>query len=146
MIFISQLITVGILATIAMTAFSYGFSYIFKGNFKEPQLLNYLIDRLPKNTSSICREHIYGWLIHIFTGTLFVLIFKLVTTFIDIDLSLLNGFLIGLLAGLIGVGTWSLAFTFHPNPPSNNKLMFYFQLICAHIIFGIVMVYLLSQF
>lgn len=146
MILISQIITVGIFATIAMTAFSYGFSYIFKGNFKEPQLLNYLIDRLPKNSTSICREHIYGWLIHICTGILFVLIFKAVTIFIDIDLSFLNGFIIGLLAGLIGVGTWSLAFIFHPNPPSNNRLMYYLQLICAHIIFGIAMVYLLKQF
>lgn len=146
MIIISQIITVGILATIAMTVFSYGFSYIFNGNFKEPQLLNYLIDKLPKNTSSICSEHIYGWLIHICTGILFVIIFKIVTNFIIIDLSFWNGFLTGLLAGLFGVGVWSVFFTLHPNPPSNNKLMFYFQLIFAHIIFGIVMVYLLGLF
>lgn len=146
MIFISQILTVGIIATIAMTAFSYIFSYIFNGNFKEPQLLNFLIDKLPKNNSPICREHIYGWLIHICIGILFVLVFKITTIFIVIDLAFWNGLLIGLLAGLLGVGTWSAVFVFHPNPPSNNKLMFYFQLICAHIIFGIVMVYLLRFF
>lgn len=146
MILISQIITVGILATIFMTVFSYGFSYVVNGNFKEPQLLNYLIDKLPKNKYSICREHIYGWLIHISTGILFVLVFKIVTIFIIVDLSFWNGFLSGLLAGLIGVGMWSVVFTLHPNPPSNNKPMFYLQLICAHIIFGIVMVYSLRLF
>lgn len=134
------------MATIAMTAFSYSFSYIFKGNFKEPQLLNYLLDKLPKNPTSICREHIYGWLIHISTGILFVVIFKIVTNSVIIELSLWNGILVGLLAGIFGVAVWKVFFMLHPNPPANNKPMFYFQLILAHIIFGMVMVYLLRFF
>lgn len=146
MIFISQILSVGFLATLAMTAFSYFFSYLLKGNFKEPQLLNYLIDKMPKSTINVCREHILGWFIHFSVGFLFVIAFKIVGYLYALELSFRTGIIFGTLAGLIGVGAWSSAFALHPNPPSINKTLFYIQLIFAHIMFAIVMVLLLKAF
>lgn len=145
MLFISQILTASIFATTAMTAFSYAFSYISKGNFKEPQLLNYLIDKLPNNESHISREHVVGWLIHFTIGVFFVLIFRLIVDLYAIDLSFQNGIIFGVLAGFSGCVVWGLAFALHPNPPAIKKALFYFQLIFAHIIFGVVMIVVLRS-
>lgn len=146
MILLSQILTTSILATLAMTAFSYLFSYMVKGNHKEPQLLNYLLDKLPNNNSAICREHVYGWLIHFSIGFLFVAAFELLRFYFNISLSLVIGTIFGFIAGLIGISGWSIFFALHPNPPKNNKLLYFTQLIFAHIIFGITMVLALKSF
>lgn len=141
---ISEIVTIAILATLAMTAMSYVFTYIFKGNFKEPQLLNCLIDRLPKVNRPICSEHIYGWSIHFFIGILFVILFKICLFYNVADVTLKAGAIFGFLAGVVGVAGWITFFSLHPDPPSINKVMFYSQLIFVHIIFGIVMVQLMG--
>jgi len=146
MILISEIVTSALLATSAMTAFSYIFSYILNGNFKEPQLLNYLIANFPSNNLTICREHIYGWFIHFLIGGLFVIIFKIISAFYAVNLSFLTGAVFGIVAGLIGIGGWAIGFSLHPKPPSINKALFYLQLIFAHLVFGIVMVSVLDFF
>lgn len=141
MIPISQIIVVGIYATVAMTAFSYIFSYVFKGNFKEPQLLNYLLDKSPTVRLSICREHINGWLIHFSIGCFFVMVFKILHSLYAIPVTLQTGVIFGLLAGLVGMVVWHFLFYLHPHPPRIKKVGFYIQLVIAHLIFGIVMIW-----
>ena len=143
--YISEIVTTGIIATLGMTAFSYIFSYIFKSNFKEPQLLNILIDRLQLFRSSIHREHILGWTIHFSIGMFFVIVFLLLLFYKLVDFSLITGLLFGLGAGLVGVCVWSFVFLVHRNPPDIKRWLFYIQLIIAHIIFGIIMIYYLGN-
>lgn len=138
-----HIISVGIVATLAMTAFSYAFSYVFHGNYKEPQLLNYLIDNLPMVKSSICREHLLGWTIHCATGMAFVTAFIIFQHFYEVDYSALTGAIYGLVAGIIGVVVWAITFWLHPDPPGINKTLYLAQLVFAHLIFGIVAVLLL---
>lgn len=142
--FISQILSVGIYATVAMTAFSYAFSYIFHSNFKEPQLLNYLIAHLPNSNLSLHREHVLGWVIHISIGCFFVTVFKILLLFYDINLSWVTGLVFGAIAGLIGIGVWTMMLNLHPDPPKIKRKTFYLQLFFAHLIFGIVMVFALG--
>ncbi len=140
---ILQVISVGIVATIAMTLFSYLFSYLANDNYKEPQLLNYLIDTLPSVKASICREHILGWTIHFSIGILFVAVYQILETLAVLDFSIISASIFGFIAGLVGIVGWSIGFAVHPSPPKINKLLFFLQLIIAHIIFGGTMGWLL---
>lgn len=143
--YLSQIIIVGIYATAAMTAFSYVFSHVFKGNFKEPQLLNYLLDKYPSIKSSYCREHIIGWVIHFSIGCFFVTVFKILISIFAIPVSLQTGLIFGGIAGLVGVGVWHFMFYLHPNPPRIKKSVFYMQLFIAHLIFGVIMIWSLNS-
>ncbi len=136
---ILQIISVGIVATIAMTLFSYIFSYLANDNYKELQLLNYLIEALPSVKIAICREHILGWTIHFSIGILFVAIYSLLQIYTEIDFSILSGSIFGFVAGLVGIGGWSMGFVLHPFPPKINKLLFFIQLLFAHLVFGFTM-------
>lgn len=143
---IIQSLVVSTLATLAMTIFSYIISWLYKNNFKEPVLLNLMLERSNLIKTSIWRAHITGWLIHFFVGLIFVIIFKILTYVFVINLSVLTGFLFGMFAGFTGVGFWHMLFSFHHDPPSINRKIFYLQLIVAHIIFGIVMILLLRNY
>lgn len=145
MIFLSKILTAGIFAILAMTALSYGLSYLFKGNFKEPQLLNYLMDKLPNTKATIAREHILGWALHFSIGFLFVAIFLILNNFYNFPLTILTGIIFGVVAGSVGIAVWSSAFALHPNPPSTNRLLYYIQLMLAHIVFGVSMILVLQN-
>jgi len=139
---ILHIVAVGILATIAMTIFSYVLSYFTNNELEEPQLLNKLINNHPGNSYVMNNEHSVGWAIHLFIGILFVAVFEVFVTLQVLNSTLLTGILFGFVAGLIGVGFWSSAFTLHPKPPHINRPLYYVQLVPAHIIFGITMVLL----
>lgn len=134
-------------ATLAMTAFSYGFSYMVKGNYKEPQLLNYLLAKIPSTKKSFFKSgDIIGWLIHFITGFLFVVLFAIISFHYSIKPTAGVGLIYGFIIGLIGVIIWSILFKLHPSPPKTNRVLFFTQLIIAHIIFGLVMALILNNF
>lgn len=137
---ISQILSVGIYATVAMTFISYVFSYVFHTNFKEPQLLNHLLDTLPRSNINLDREHVLGWVIHISIGCLFVTVFKVLQIYSSVTPSLQTGLIFGAIAGIFGISVWILMFALHPNPPKIKRQLFYIQLFLAHLVFGVVMV------
>jgi hypothetical protein len=139
-----DIIAIGILATIGMTLFSYLISFLFGKNAKEPQLLNILVSRIGVGPKDLNREHVIGWAIHFIIGLLFTVLY-----FLALDLKWLNsgftdGILYGLIAGIIGILGWKFFEVLHPDPPSSLRLLFYIQLIPAHIIFGFCLSWLIS--
>lgn len=145
MSFVSEIFIAGIFATIAMTFFSYVLSFFLKSNFKEPQIINLIIFKTLKNKSYVKRHDIYGWLIHFVVGILFVAVFKIIRLYFLVDLTYFTGFIYGFFGGILGVVIYALAFAVHPNPPVNNKILFYYQLVVGHIIFGLVMLFFLRH-
>jgi len=139
---ILKIIAIGILSTIAMTAFSYALSILTKNKFEEPQLLNELISRLPKVQITLPREHVLGWLLHVLVGIFFVGIYAVLYHYNIVTHSILSGGIYGFAAGLFGVLIWAISLSIHPNPPVLNRLAFYLQLVPAHVIFGITMILL----
>lgn len=126
-----------IIATIIMTFFSYFYSEVKNEKFKEPQLINILINRLPNSSISIDKHHILGWFLHFLIGFIFTAIFFLIWKFTNLSISWLSGIILGFFAGLLGVLGWRIAFSVHPNPPEIQFSKFYIQLIVAHILFGL---------
>lgn len=132
-----QILTGGIIATSLMTLFSYLAARIMSRQFREPQLLNILIKRSSKIPLSPGKKSPAGWIIHYSIGWLFVFLFDLIWKFTELEPSLLSGALLGFIFGFIGISGWKIMFYLNPDPPELDFRKFYFQLIIAHIIFGL---------
>ena len=70
---IIQLIIENLIATTAMTLFSYAISKTFHDQYKEPVLLSYVLDNIPTKNSTFF--DFTGWLIHYIIGFLFISIY-----------------------------------------------------------------------
>jgi len=139
------IIAIGILATIGMTIFSYIISFFTSNKVEEPQLLNEMVFRLRLGHHDLKKEHVVGWAIHLIIGIFFSLLYFGLLNYNLIDRNYLHGIIFGLIAGFIGVLGWKLLEVLHPNPPSSLKMIFYAQLIPAHIIFGLCLSWLATM-
>lgn len=126
-----------IVATSAMTAFSYIYSSIVNRQFREPELLNILVIRWSDRPQNLSKNSLVGWFIHYFVGLVFIVVFYMLWEKMQIDATLLSGVSFGFLAGMVGVTGWQLTFWIHPNPPDLNFKHYYIHLILAHVIFGV---------
>ena len=120
-----------------MTAFSYYLSYIRKKQFREPELLNELLVRARMMKFTASKNHPAGWIIHYLVGVVFVIIYQLIAAVTALTPDILFYSLGGLISGFIGVAIWHVTLSLHPNSPALDLKEFYFQLVIAHIIFGL---------
>ncbi|MEX2349470.1 MAG: hypothetical protein WD554_01185 [Flavobacteriaceae bacterium] len=125
-----------IVGTSAMTLFSYLVSEKKKKNFREPEVLGNLIERLPQGVS---RENsqMAGWGLHYTIGLLFVAGYHELWKQTKSKPSLTSGVLLGAASGVVGVTGWQLMFEAHPNPPAKKLKPFFGHLILAHVVFGV---------
>lgn len=126
----------GIVGTSAMTLFSYLVSEGKNKNFREPEILAELIQRIPKSRLNKS-AHIAGWGIHYAIGILFVTCYSEIWEQTKVKPSLASGTLMGGLNGVLGVIGWKLMFEGHPNPQAKNPKTFFGHLLPAHVVFGI---------
>ncbi|SHI73260.1 hypothetical protein SAMN04488096_10426 [Mesonia phycicola] len=127
------LLFTSVIATLCMSAFSYLYSNIINQNFKEPQLLNILIQRL--SLVNFTKQIFIGWLLHLFTGVIFMVgLYFLWQNYIVPNW--FNTLLLGVVLGLIGALIWKITFSLHPNPPNINLSHYIIHLILAHVVFS----------
>tara|TARA_R100000789_G_C2978135_1_gene142654 strand:+ start:281 stop:679 length:399 start_codon:yes stop_codon:yes gene_type:complete len=117
-----------------MTAFSYLYSFFTGHQFREPELLNQLLNSnaLPIKATS---NSWIGWFLHFLLGYVFAVLLYLTWNFLKIEPSWSIAVISGIVAGFIGVFSWQCLFSLSPDPPAIPLFNFYFQLIIAHIIF-----------
>lgn len=130
---IASLVLSCIIATSLMTGYSYALSALTNKQFREPELLNGLLNNwfhksFPKTAPA-------GWLIHYAVGLMFIVAYHFV--FNLIEPTLLNYVWTGLVSGLIGAGVWFVTLNIHPVPPPTHRAGYYAQLVPAHIIFAL---------
>ncbi len=133
----------GIVSTLVMTLFSHLVEMITGEKLNEAHLINLLIDR-SKLSMKITRNHILGWLIHCVIGILMVFGLFL---YQDQNASLpmhVHGLCMGLALGGLGTLGWWLILSFHPNVPENNWILFFGQLMVAHLIFALTATFFLK--
>tara|TARA_A100000171_G_scaffold53080_1_gene76413 strand:- start:1066 stop:1500 length:435 start_codon:yes stop_codon:yes gene_type:complete len=135
-----DLLGISLVATLAMTLFSYALSYLTKSKFEEPQLLNLLVSRHKRLKYLTSREHIIGWALHFGIGLVFVILFYVVHKLFDVSITYSFGAFFGFIAGIAGVLGWQILLYIHPDPPDFNRKLFFIQLIIAHIIFGLTII------
>ncbi|HLN74195.1 MAG: hypothetical protein ACM3O8_03975 [Methylococcaceae bacterium] len=123
-------------ATTLMTAFSYLISETFRGLYKEPVLLHYLMIRFNFNLSPK-EKTVAGWTIHYTIGLLFVLAWYILWKRGLFELNWLSGLIYGCVIGIIGIGGWAVMFILSDHKPKIDFKGYYLQLFFAHIVFGL---------
>lgn len=122
-----------------MTTFSYLVSLHYNRLFKEPVLLNYVLDDLhlcPKGKM----KFISGWLAHYIVGVMFVISYSLVWTYTEVEFGLISGIVLGIISGIIGILGWRLIYRLPSKEPHVPLHEYYLQLFFAHIVFACVVV------
>lgn len=119
-----------------MTASSALMSLLPNEEFREPDQLAKLIGRLLPTTPKHAKI-IAGWGAHYAMGFVFALVYIELWEKNEIEHSIRNGIILGLVSGLIGLLIWKASFKIHPLPPNNRKFDFYLQRIPAHIVFAV---------
>ncbi|TDG37949.1 hypothetical protein EZJ43_02340 [Pedobacter changchengzhani] len=126
----------GVSGTSFMTASSALMSLLPNEEFRETDQLEKLIGRmfpfLSKNAKVIA-----GWGAHYAVGVIFALVYVELWEKKEIEHSIKNGIILGLLSGILGLFVWRATFKNHPLPPNNRKLHFYLQRIPAHVVFSV---------
>lgn len=125
-----------VVGTSAMTLFSYLVSESKHKNFREPEVLGQLIDRLPQSSSKLSAQ-IAGWAAHYAVGYLFERVYTALWERKKIKPSLASGALLGAVSGLAGIVGWKGTFEAHPNPQAKNLNPFFGHLLLAHVVFGV---------
>lgn len=126
----------GIVATSAMTLYSYAVSRSKKENFREPELLAELADDfLPASAQNLAIP--VGWIAHYKVGLGLALALEAYWQKSGKKRSLSNGILAGAVAGLGGIMVWELTFRLHPREPRIPYKRFYGQLLLAHILYAV---------
>ncbi|MDP1813656.1 MAG: hypothetical protein Q8K92_04345 [Leadbetterella sp.] len=115
-----------IAGTSAMTLFSYLTSESKNKNFREPEVLGQLINRLPQSVSKE-KSQIAGWGAHYATGLAFELVLNEIWKRKLVKPTVTSGALLGATSGLVGVMVWKGTFEAHPNPPAKNLKPFFWS-------------------
>lgn len=139
-----QLLITAILATAAMTLFSYVISDSFRKLYKEPLLLKFIFDRLNFIASDRLKE-IIAWCIHFVIGLIFVGCYHFLWKYGIVPLDIFSGLYLGAFCGLIGIAGWIIMFKLSGFHKKASDKGYYIQLFFAHIIFGLtaVLVYMM---
>lgn len=133
-----EIISSTLFATSAMTLFSYVISWLFRKNYKEPVLLEFLMSTFGFKVAKHYKV-MASWSLHYFIGLIFVLSYYLPIwlNFNWYTITLFSGFVFGSIIGCIGIVFWKVMFTLSPKDPPTYTSGYYLQLFFAHIILGI---------
>jgi hypothetical protein len=123
-------------ATSLMTAFSYLVSESFRKLYKEPLLLQFMLDKTGASLSGTVKA-IAAWIIHYLIGLLFVTGYYLLYTFGMYGFTWVSGLIFGVIIGVIGILGWQLMFSLANYTPKIDFKGYYIQLYIAHLIFGL---------
>ena len=125
-----------LVGTTMMTIFSYLISVGFQKLYKEPVLLKYVL--LKSGTSLTKKETAAGgWILHYAIGILFIAIYHFLWKLDIVALSWINGLMLGIASGVVGVLGWFIMFKISEFKSDIDFAGYYIQLLFAHIIFAL---------
>lgn len=133
---IGKTLVSAIAGTSAMTLFSYLVSRSENRNYREPQILGQLINRLPISLPQKYAQ-MAGWGAHYATGVAFEVLYTQLWKQKIVKPTLASGALLGAASGLAGIMVWKGMFKIHPNPPPKNLNKYFGHLLLAHVVFGV---------
>jgi len=134
-----EIITAAVVATSAMTLFSYIVSGIFGKQYREPVLLQFVIGAIPVKLHKYPKI-LWSWAIHYSIGVFFVILFYIPIWSSRTNwyvLSLPSGFVAGCIFGSAGILGWRIMFRFAGGNPPTDRAGYYIHLFIAHIVFGV---------
>ena len=132
---INKTMYAGIVGTSVMTAFSYAISGGHKKNFREPELLGILMERLSQKQGRWIR--LAGWPLHYTLGLVWAGVYIFWLKAANKNLGFKYATMFGCCSGAVAIVIWRLLFKLHPHPPKIFYKQFFAQLFIAHIIFSL---------
>ncbi len=133
---LTKIISAGAGGTSLMSLFSYLISDVKHKNFKEPEILGELLERIIPAISK--KQSVAGgWVLHYTAGTIFTAIYNQIWEKTSIQPNIKSGAVLGAMSGIAGIAVWKATIAMHPNPPAKNYDAYYKHLLLAHILFGI---------
>lgn len=123
----------GAIGTTCMTLFSIITSEKKKRQFREYEILTMLLKEFPVSKSN---RVALGWIAHYLTGIAFNVANQKLLKLLKTKPTLLNGILLGVANGIIGIVIWKTIFKIHPSPPAISLNRYLPHLMLAHLIFG----------
>ena len=126
-------------ATNIMTTYSYLVSISFKELFREPIMLNFILDGAGINLKGRFRKF-SAWLAHYLIGLAFVLIYEAVWRYTNIEFGFTSGICFGIISGLIGVSAWRLCYRLPDGKRHVPSKEYAIQLFFGHVIFAVAVV------
>lgn len=133
---ILRIVLAGAIGTTFMTLYSYAVANKEQKQYREPELLNKLVDKAPINLPKIKKNNAMGWWVHYAIGFAFSTVYDLIWRRTFVSPTTMSSLFMGAISGVIGILGWKTFFAAHPNPPKTHFRGFYAQLLAAHIIFG----------
>jgi hypothetical protein len=128
-----KIFIISVVGTTLMTLFSYWLSWLFKDNFREPQLLALFISNiLPHLTGWLSST--LSWTIHYVAGYSWAIVYFLMARQLFGKTSLPVSILMGGIFGIIASYAWLCCFSVIENAPDISYGFYYLQLILGHVI------------
>jgi len=134
---IYKIIAASIIGTSFMTLYSYHRSRKENQQYREPVLLNKLINRSEVLPIKVGDNHPAGWIGHYAVGMLFVVTYYALWKKALHSPGPVRTLTVGTLSGVVAIGAWKTMFSVNDNPPENDRQGYYRQLFVAHLIFSL---------
>ncbi len=126
-------------ATNIMTTFSYLVSISYKELFKEPVMLNFILEGAGISLKGRLKKF-SGWFAHYLIGVAFVLVYESIWHYTNVEFGFISGIVFGIISGLIGVSCWRLTYRLPDGNPHVPSKEYALLLFFGHIIFAIAVV------
>jgi len=121
-------------ATNIMTTFSYLLSATYKRLFKEPVMMNFVLEGVGIHLKG--RWHkIGGWIAHYIIGFAIVISYEAIWRYTSVKFGFVSGIIMGVLTGLIGIMCWRAIYLTSIHEDVSRR-SYYIQLFFGHIIFA----------
>lgn len=125
-------------ATNVMTTFSYLLSAKFKELFKNPVMMDFLLEGIGVKLKGKWHKA-GGWIAHYIIGFAFVICYEAVWRYTTVQFGFLSGVVFGVLSGLFGILCWRAIYLTSIHDDVSRR-SYYIQLFFGHILFACVVV------
>ena len=133
---IYKIFSAAFVGTTFMTLYSYYRAGKENQQYREPVLLNKLLNRSNALPVKVGDNHPAGWVGHYAVGVLFVIAYYALWKRALHSPGPVRTATIGTMSGLLAIGAWKTMFAANDNPPANDRSGYYRQLFVAHLIFS----------
>ena len=137
MSFILKILCVSIGSTALMTMFSYMASFLANKNFREPELINLILNNLRYFPFNISKRSVVGWIAHFLIGLIFTLLGFTLLALTELGPDATFGIIFGSVAGILAIIAWTFCFKITKRILSYSRSIFNFQIFIAHVLFGL---------
>lgn len=129
------IVSAALVGTTVMSAFSYVVSNKNNKQFREPELLNKLISRMPLDVK-VDKNSITGWAAHYIVGLMFCTLYDRIWQRLTPAERMFVALPIGAVSGIVGALVWKTTLKAHPFPPIIHYKKYYLHIVLAHVVFG----------